>query len=138
MADSEAESEDNSSIVVVDPDPASRNLSEDLEDDFDRQIIAMDSVEFDTDSSEEILEAGVYIISWDLEIRSGADLIEEIRLNPRLSTKTVLIATDEPTPSLVRWALELGADGICMKPYEADEIGKLLERARETRSAKAA
>ena len=137
MADSEDEAE-NTSIIVVDPDPGSRNASEDLEDDFERQIIAMDSVEFDTESSEEVLDASVYIICWDLEIRSGADLLEEVRQNPRLEGKTVLIATKEPTSSLVRCALDLGADGVCVKPYVADEIAKLLERANEARAAKAA
>ena len=129
MADSESESEENNSIVVVDPDPTSRNASEDLEDDFERQIIAMDSVEFDTESSEDVLEASVYIISWDLGVRCGADLLEEVRHNPRLAGKTVLIATSQPTAGLVRCALELGADGVCMKPYDAAEIAKLLERA---------
>lgn len=138
MADSESESEDNDSIVVVDPDPASRNASEDLEDDYDRQIIAMDSVDFDVESSEEIHEAGVFIISWDLGVRSGADLLEAVRHNPLLAEKTVLIATSEPTTSLVRCAIELGADGVCMKPYDAEEIAKLLERANASRAAKAA
>ena len=135
MAESEDAEEESSSIVVVDPDSSSRNASEDLEDDFDRQIIAMDSVEFDTETSEEVVDAAVYIISWDLEIRSGADLLEEVKTNPRLAHKTVLIATEAPTESLVRCAMELGADGVCTKPYDAAEIGKLLEQAAAKRAA---
>ena len=138
MADSESESEEGSSIIVVDPDPGSRNASEDLEDDFERQIIAMDSVDFDIDSSEDIQEASVYIITWDLGVRCGADLLEEVRIHPLLATKTVLIATADPTPGLVRCALELGADGVCMKPYDAEEISNLLERADANRARKAA
>ncbi len=138
MADSEDESEEVGSIIVVDPDPASRNASEDLEDDFERQVIAMDSVEFDIDSSEDIQDAAVYIISWDLGVRCGADLLEEVRNNALVAAKAVLIATDEPTQGLVRCALELGADGVCMKPYDAVEISKILAQVDQRRAEKKA
>ena len=59
-------------ILVVDPDPISRSQAEDLEDDLDRQVIAMDSMDFDADANEEVVEAGVYILCWDLSIRCGA------------------------------------------------------------------
>ena len=120
MAESGPGDMENDTIVVVDPDPASRNASEELEDDFDRQIIAMDSVEFDTTGSEEVVGASVYIISWDLNIRHGADLLEEIRHTPGLAKKIVLIASESPTESMVQCAMELGADGVCTKPYDAD------------------
>lgn len=138
MADPDSQSEKIDSIVVVDPDAASRSAAEDLEDDFDRQIIAMDSVEFDIESSEEIIDASAYIISWNLEIRSGADLLEEIRVDERLEHKIVLIAMEAPTAESVRCALALGADGVCMKPYDAKEIAALLERANPSSAEKAA
>ena len=138
MGDSESESEEASSIVVVDPDPASRNASEDLEDDLERQIIAMDSIEFDIDVSEDIQEAGVYIISWDLGVRCGADLLEEVRRSPLLEGKTVLVASSQPTEGLVRSAIALGADGVCMKPYDPEEIANRVERAEQRRGEKAA
>lgn len=144
MAEDEAEGAgegpagSTSSIIVVDPDPASRSLAEDLEDDFDRQVIAMDSTDFDVDGSEEILEADTLILCWDLGIRSGADLLEQVRHDPLLAQKTVLIAMDAPTPASVRTAIQLGADSVCMKPYCADEIAKALERASAKRMQQAA
>ncbi len=128
MSDETPEPAQTNSILVVDPDIKSRNASEDLEDDLDRQVIAMDSFEFDTEASEEVLGAAVYIISWDLDIRSGADLLEEIRSNERLAMKTVLVATEAPTANLVRCAMQLGADGICLKPYDPEQIKSLLDR----------
>ncbi|HPG26561.1 MAG: response regulator transcription factor [Spirochaetaceae bacterium] len=125
-------------IVVVDADPASRNLAEDLEDEFDRQVIAIDSTDFDTESSEEILNSTLVIISWDLGIRSGADLLEELRCNPRLSGKTLLVALERPTRTIVRQAMLLGADGICCKPYDADEIRERLETIEARRGSRAA
>ena len=125
-------------IVVVDPDPISRSRAEDLEDDLDRQVIAIDSVDFDPDATEEVIEASVYVIGWDLGIRCGADLLEEIRRDPRLADKPVLVAFDAPTAARVRMALALGADGVCMKPYDASEIEALLAQVESAAGERAA
>ena len=110
MADSESDDDASAggggggeagSIVVLDPDQNSRNDAEDLEDEFDRQVIAMDSMDFDTEASEDVLEAAVYIVSWNLGIRAGADILEEIRFNPRLADKKVIVAISEPTKTVV-------------------------------------
>lgn len=119
--------EEAGTIVVVDPDTESRNDAEDLEDEFDRQVIAIDSVDFDTEASEDVLEAAVYIVCWNLGIRAGADLIEEIRSNPRLEGKCVLVAVKEPTKTVVTWAMSLGADAVCSLPYDPGEVGERLE-----------
>ena len=121
------EMEEAGTIVVVDPDTESRNDAEDLEDEFDRQVIAIDSVDFDTEASEDVLEAAVYIVCWNLGIRAGADLIEEIRSNPRLEGKCVLVAVKEPTKTVVTWAMSLGADAVCSLPYDPGEVGERLE-----------
>ena len=121
------EMEEAGTIVVVDPDTESRNDAEDLEDEFDRQVIAIDSVDFDTEVSEDVLEAAVYIVCWNLGIRAGADLIEEIRSNPRLEGKCVLVAVKEPTKTVVSWAMSLGADAVCSLPYDPGEVGERLE-----------
>lgn len=125
---SESESEPNGgTIIFVDPDPSSRDDAEEFEDEFDRQVIAMDSMDFDTEASEDVLEAAVYIICWNLGIRAGADLIEEIRGNPRLADKKVVVALEEPTPTRARWAMTIGADAICSLPYDPEELGERLE-----------
>ncbi|MGB0619684.1 MAG: hypothetical protein ACPGVZ_09440 [Myxococcota bacterium] len=121
------EMEEAGTIVVVDPDTESRNDAEDLEDEFDRQVIAIDSVDFDTEASEDVLEAAVYIVCWNLGIRAGADLIEEIRSHPRLEGKCVLVAVKEPTKTVVTWAMSLGADAVCSLPYDPGEVGERLE-----------
>lgn len=130
MSDSDSDAEGGGatgSIVVLDPDNNSRNDAEDLEDEFDRQVIAMDSMDFDTEASEEVLEAAVYIVCWNLGIRSGVDILEEIRGNPRLSDKKVIVAIEAPTRTTVRWAMALGADAVCALPYDPEEVGERLE-----------
>ena len=136
MADSESDDDASAggggggeagSIVVLDPDQNSRNDAEDLEDEFDRQVIAMDSMDFDTEASEDVLEAAVYIVCWNLGIRAGVDILEEIRSNPRLANKKVIVAIEEPTKTIVRWAMTLGADAVCALPYDPQEVGERLE-----------
>ncbi|GEM_PF-6347621 len=121
-----SDSDQTGSIIVVDPDAASRNDAEDLEDEFDRQVIAMDSTDFDTEASEEVLEAAVYIVCWNLGIRAGADLVEEIRWNDRIADKKVIVALPEPNKAAVRWAISLGADAVCALPYDPEEVGDRL------------
>lgn len=123
------------SIVVVDPDPESRNRAEDLEDDLEISVIAMDSMDFDSESSEDVLSATAFIISWDLEIRSGLDLLEEIRRHEMLSGLPVLVATDSPLPSMVKCALRHGADSVCLKPYDGEELRAKLTAIEAAKQA---
>jgi len=130
--------EQASGIIVIDGDPVSRNAAEDLEDELDRQVIAMDSTDFDLDGSEEILEAGAFIVAWDLAIRSGADLIESLRQDERLADRPILVASNRIDRGLVRAALSVGADGVCRHPYEAEEVRARLTVAGRKRRPEAA
>ncbi len=123
------------SVVVVDPDPGCRNRAEDLEDDLEIPVIAMDSMDFETESSEEVLSATAFIISWDLGIRSGLDLLEEIRRHEVLSGIPVIIATDTPLASMVKCAMRHGADSVCLKPYDVDELRAKLTAIETAKQA---
>ena len=125
-----AESEDDKpGIVVIDPDVRSRNQVESLEQALDLPVFAVDPSEFDPAGSEEIQRAAVFILCWDLGFRCGADLLEEIRSNDTLKDRKVLISLDAPTRNLVRLVMELGADGVCHRPYDEAELAAWLERA---------
>lgn len=134
MAEGEKEAPAKS-IVVVDPDPESRNRAEDLEDDLEIQVIAMDSMDFETESSEDVLNATAFIISWDLAIRSGLDLLEEIRRHEVLSGLPVIVATDAALPGMVKSAMLHGADSVCLKPYDGEEVRAKLAAIEEARQA---
>lgn len=126
MSEEEKEGETVRSIVVLDPDAESRNRAEDLEDDLEVPVIAMDSMDFDSESSEEVLSATAFIISWDLGIRSGVDIVEEIRRHATLAELPVIVAMEEPVRSLVKCAMQNGADSVCVKPYDGEEIREKL------------
>ena len=121
-------------LVIVDPDPLSRNAGEDIEDDLDRHVVALDATDFDLEASEEIMEAEAFIVCWDLGVLSGADLVESIRTDERLRDRVVIVATPVPTPSLVRTALRVGADSVCLQPYDAEQIRACLESAAARRA----
>ena len=130
MSDSNEPKAASGAIVVVDPDPTSRSMAEDLEDDLNSQVVAIDSTDFDPESSEEVLEASAYVVCFDLGIRSGLDLVEEIRGNPQIADKTILVASEAPTKELVCWAIAVGADGVCCLPYDGKEVGHRLAAAK--------
>lgn len=141
MADEKAAGDAESggrAVVLVDPDPVSRNLGEDLEDDLERPVFALDSMDFIPESSEEVMEADAYIVCWDLGIRCGLDLIEEIRRTPLIADRVVLVAAKDPTRSLVRRALLAGAEGVCCLPYDGPEVALRLAAAQARREQDAA
>ena len=135
MADEEKAAQAAPSLVLVDPDPISRNSGEDLEDDLDQPVFALDSMDFDPETSEEVADADAFVVCWDLGFRAGADVIEEIRRSEVLSDRIVLVATASPTRSLVRRAFLAGADGVCTLPYDAEEVAQRLEVARARRAS---
>lgn len=116
-------------IVVIDPDGRSRNQVESFESALGIPIFAVDPSEFDPDGSEEIQRAAVFVLCWDLGFRCGADLLEEIRAKEALKDRKILIALDAPTRNVVRFVMGLGADGVCHRPYDEDELSACLERA---------
>lgn len=133
-----SDTEELSKVIVVDPDPASRNLAEELEDELDCQVIAMDSMEFDAEASEDVLEAGAFIICWNLGIRAGADLVEEIRAHPTISDRKVIVAMENPTRTAVQWAYSAGADAVCCLPYDPEQVATRVQALVAAESAQAA
>ena len=115
-------------LVFVDPDASSRTHAESLEAALARSILAVDPSEFKPAESVEIQRAAGFIVCWDLGVYGGADLLEEIRSSETLKDCKVLISMDSPTRRSVTLAMELGADGICRRPYEEAELSVCVER----------
>lgn len=121
-------------IVLVDPDAASRTAGEDLEEDLECIVVAIDSSDFTPAESEDILEAEAIVLVWDLEVRLAIDLLEAIRHDPQLADKIVLLASDHPTRTLVKWATRLGADGLVRLPWDGSSLRAALDAARARRA----
>jgi DNA-binding NarL/FixJ family response regulator len=115
-------------LVVVDPDAASRTRAEELEGALGLPIFAVDPSEFDAKECEEIQRAAAFVVCWDLGFRCGVDLLEELRANEAFKDRKILIAMDAPTRNLVRVAIELGADGVCHRAWDEEELRGGLAR----------
>lgn len=133
--DEEQEQDEATTLVVVDPEESSRAAVEGLESELGRPVFAVDPGELDLVESEDVQKAAAFVLCWDLGFRCGADLVEAIRRNEQLRDRKIFVATEAPTRRLVVLALGLGADGFCRRPYEAQELVSLLERAGLPRPA---
>lgn len=128
LSDEDEQEEPRAGLVFVDPDEKSRHAAESLEEALSCSILAVDASEFDPEACEEIQRAAAFVVCWDLGTRTGADLLESIRANERIRDGRILVAMDEPTRTRVRVALQLGADAVCRRPYDADELAVRLEK----------
>ena len=129
MSDEEEEqSAERVGLVVIDPDAGSRSAAEGLEEALARPILAIDPSEFDPAENEEIQNAAAFVLCWDLGFRCAADLVEWLRREEAFADRKILIATGTPTRRLVLLAMEVGADGICLQPYDGEALAADLER----------
>lgn len=120
--------EERTGLVFVDPDAPSRMAAESLEDVVGRRILAVDPAEFDPAESEEIQQAAAFVFCWDLGLRCAADLVESLRSSEAFRDRRILIATPDPTRRMVVQAMALGADGVCLMPWDGEEIAARLAR----------
>lgn len=122
------EQEERTGLVFVDPDGPSRMAAEALEAIVGRRILAVDPTELELGASEEIQQAAVFVVCWNLGYRCGADLVETLRRHEPLRERRIVIATPEPTRRLVVQAMALGADAVCRMPWDGEALAALLER----------
>lgn len=129
MSDEEEQAQgERTNVVFVDPDGASRSAAEGLEEALARPVFAVDPSEFKPADSEEIQNAAAFVLCWDLGFRCAADLVEGLRADEAYSDRKILIAMEAPTRSLVLLAMELGADGVCLRPWDGEALAAALER----------
>jgi DNA-binding response OmpR family regulator len=133
----ETEEEAKTGLVFIDPDEKSRHEAEGLEETLARTILAVDASEFKPADSEEIQQAAAFVVCWDLGFRNGAELIEAIRADEALRDRKVLVSMDAPTRRGVLVAMELGADAVCRRPYDGEELAVRLEQLGLPRPAPA-
>lgn len=124
----EAGEAEQTGLVFVDPDPECREAAEALVEPLSRAVFAVDPSEFKPEESEDIQNAAAFVLSWNLGVECAADLVEAIRADAKLRDRKILIATEAPTRSLVVHAMAIGADGVCGRPYAAEDLAGHLER----------
>lgn len=113
-----------SAIVVVDADAASRRLLRDILFPRGHHVLEADSVDA---ACSLLAEASPALVVVDLKIPGGAArLLGEVRKTPRISGVPVVATTTE-TARERQGRTYAGFDGWVSKPYEAKEVGPVLE-----------
>jgi ActR/RegA family two-component response regulator len=114
-------------LVVIDADAGERARVEGFADALGRPVhaIAPDSV-LPSSLAEFARGAGV-VVAWDLGGRSGLDLLDAIARVAGATRPRMALAAEGATRAMVVAAVRTGAQGFLSRPYDADELGALLE-----------
>ena len=114
-------------LVVIDADAGERARVEGFADALGRPVhgIAPDSV-LPSSLAEFARGAGV-VVAWDLGGRSGLDLLDAIARVAGTARPRMALAAEGATRAMVVAAVRAGAQGFLSRPYDADELGTLLE-----------
>ena len=126
--DEQIEEEVRTGLVFVDPDEKIRHAAESLEEALARPILAVDASEFKPAESEEVQQAAAFVVAWDLGFRTGAEFVESLRADEALRDRRIVVSMEAPTRRAVRVAMSVGADAVCRRPYEGDELAARLEQ----------
>jgi len=80
----------------------------------------------------EVIEAGknavkLALVDWNMPEMNGLELLQQIRLDPELSSLMVIMVTTETELDQMTAALEAGANEYVMKPFTKDILLEKLD-----------
>ena len=80
----------------------------------------------------EVIEAGknavkLALVDWNMPEMNGLELLQQIRLDPELSSLMVIMVTTETDLDQMAAALEAGANEYVMKPFTKDILLEKLD-----------
>ena len=79
------------------------------------------------DGIQDLAEFSAIVVPWNLDGRSGIELVETLRREPRTAQLTLVMASESPSRARVEAALAAGADSFAMRPYCAEELRMRLD-----------
>jgi len=117
-------------ILVVDDNPMSRELAQDVLVDAGHEVRPAAGVE-------EALEAvaafapAVVLLDWHLKGATGADVLAVVRARdaPGRKPVRVVVVTADIRPELRAAAIAAGADALVTKPYRASQLLSAIDGA---------
>jgi two-component system chemotaxis response regulator CheY len=77
----------------------------------------------------EILEqrkVDLVLLDWNMPVKSGFDLLKEIRANEKFANLPVIMLTAEGTEEAVTQAILAGASNYIVKPFNFDTLAKKI------------
>ncbi len=128
VLDAAGDAEESShALVLIDPDGDERDRLEEIGDAKDREISAIDLGDLVEDFYETIGESQAILVAWDLGGRSGLELVEQLVRDPRCEGIPVFLAHGAIKRPMVEAALRAGAAGFVRRPYDLDEVDRLIQ-----------
>ena len=114
------------SVALLDADEESREGFGRLADELGMQLVVIDPDELQGEGFEELAEVSWIVCAFELGGRSGMDVLERVRSDPRTSAKHFALAVEAPTRALLDAALRWGATTLLYQPWEIEELRSRL------------
>lgn len=111
-------------IAIADDDPVIRSLLQTITQDLGYQIIGM--AQNGTEAVDVVRQMKPQALLLDVHMPI-LDGIEATRQIVALGTTAVVLLTADPRPELVRQAMDMGACGYMLKPFDSSQIAAILE-----------
>lgn len=74
-------------------------------------------------------EVGLVILDWNMPLMNGLDCLKAIKGNPQTKHVPVIMITAEATPENIAEALKTGASSYLVKPFEAEKLREVIQKA---------
>jgi CheY-like chemotaxis protein len=117
-----------STILLADDDPITQTLLKNILEDWGFEV-------FCASSGQEALDYvcrrmfSLFMLDVYMDDMSGLDVLQEIRLTPRLATRPVLMISSEEHPASIEVALQFGANDYLIKPIQEKWLRAKINRS---------
>jgi len=121
------DSEARALLWLADPDAVGEADVEALGTGLGREVVQLEPGFLDAEALSRLEQAAAVVVSWDIGVQAGLDVLEALRGDERMQATPILMSSPEPTPAAVRLALDAGANGFLFEPLEAEALRPHLD-----------
>jgi len=117
----------NLRILIVDDFPAMRRIMKNLLKKLDLQQV---DEAHDGDEALALLRRGSYglvLSDWNMQPKSGLDLVRDMRRDPRLAGTPFIMVTADAKPESIAAAHQAGVSGYLVKPFTVEALKDKIE-----------
>ena len=71
-------------------------------------------------------DVGLILMDWNMPVMNGLDCLRAIRANPQTGAIPVIMVTSEALRERIVEAIQCGANGYLMKPFDVEKLKKAV------------
>ncbi len=71
-------------------------------------------------------DVGLVLMDWNMPVMNGLECLKAIRANPATKAIPVVMVTSEALKEKIILAIQAGANGYLMKPFEAEKFESVI------------